>query len=529
MKKRGVFLGVLVLLAAACLCLLVVFGWAIWPRRAPLPVVKIILPPSGAQVTQNARVPILVQAEIAAGNLRRLSLYADAQLIGNLPTKAASLQALWSWTALMPGDHTLVAQAVSAKGETASTSVRVQVIESPDADGDGIPDEGDRCPEQKGSLETDGCPTASADDRDGDSIADSVDRCPDEYGVEAYDGCPFPSDRDGDGLADSADACPDEPGPVESGGCPSRVSGDRDGDGVGDLSDLCPEEGGTLDSGGCPPLASGDRDGDGILDDMDSCPDLAGDLEHDGCPYVTEEDRDGDGVADDADSCPDEPGSEALGGCPLHIPPPSERMAIPFCLRFPAICEALGTDSDTDGDGVGDRDDRCPEEYGLPAADGCPIMAGWRREAAGSRALLCMLLPEACGLDAGPEVNVTIDLAENLYTDRDWLAVWCYFSGEDGVWYRLPLEDPSLRRREPQIWYLGEHRSVTISIRQRSLLAVHAFCEALEAPFGEPQSLGQIVRIHSAGDWNGIPYMIWSEGSANRFMIIYTMRCSGCE
>lgn len=530
MKKRGLFLGIFILLLVGCFCLAVFLGWAALPPRATFPVVKILMPPDGLQVALNSTVPVLVQAQVENDRLRRVQLYADSQLIGNVPTRADTLQTLWKWNALTPGDHTLAAQAVSSHGATASTSIRLRVVEAADTDGDGLPDDVDRCPEQSGLFESEGCPTESANDSDGDTVPDDQDRCADEYGLSEHEGCPLPSDRDGDGLPDEEDSCPDAPGPAESGGCASLTGDDGDGDGISDSVDFCPEEGGTLDSSGCPPAIAGDRDGDGVSDDEDSCPDTAGDLEHDGCPYVTDADRDGDGVPDDTDGCPDDPGSETLGGCPFHLPPGMEHGLLPsFCIRFPALCESLIPDTDTDGDGVTDTEDRCPEEYGPPSADGCPILGAWRREAAGSRALLCAIVPAACGIDEGRAVSITIDLAENLYTDQDWLAVWCYFSGTDGVWYRLPLEDPSLRRREPQIWYLGDHRSVTIATHERSLLSVRAFCEALAVPFGEPQSLGQIVRIHGPSDWNGIPYMLWSEGASSRFMIIYTMRCSGCD
>jgi hypothetical protein len=529
MKKRAVWLSLLAVMAVCCVCALALGGAAMWPRQGVTPSVQILHPPSGTQIALNARVPVLVQAEVESGRLRRVQLYADAQLIGNLPSKADSLQALWNWTALSPGDHTLVAQAVSAEGKTSSASVRLQVVEAADRDGDGIPDEQDRCPEQTGSLEAEGCPTATSADRDGDGVADDQDRCPEEAGLVDESGCPRPADRDGDGLRDDADRCADEPGPVETEGCPTTTVDDRDGDGIRDGVDVCPDEGGTLDSGGCPPAVSGDRDGDGVSDERDSCPDLAGDEEHDGCPFVTEEDRDGDGIADDVDSCPDEPGGEALSGCPPHVPPGGMRGFVPICLWFPAICEAIEATIDTDGDGVVDIEDRCPEEYGPPASDGCPIRIGWHDRELWGALSLCRFNPAACGLDPGREVEITVELAENLYTDRDWLAVWCYFRGGEGDWYRLPLEGPSLRRRDPRVWYLGDHRSVTLSSFEHSLLSVRAFCQALEMPFGEPVSLGEIVRVYGISDWTRIPFIIWSEGAANRFMIIFTLSCDGCE
>ncbi len=59
-----------------------------------------------------------------------------------------------------------------------------------DRDGDGVPDSRDRCPDQPGPAELDGCP-----DRDGDGIPDVEDRCPDQPGPAKYDGCPPPPEQ----------------------------------------------------------------------------------------------------------------------------------------------------------------------------------------------------------------------------------------------------------------------------------------------------------------------------------------------
>lgn len=54
-----------------------------------------------------------------------------------------------------------------------------------DADGDGVPDIYDLCPDQKGTWGFSGCP-----DTDGDGIPDHIDECPDVYGSWKYKGCP---------------------------------------------------------------------------------------------------------------------------------------------------------------------------------------------------------------------------------------------------------------------------------------------------------------------------------------------------
>jgi outer membrane protein OmpA-like peptidoglycan-associated protein len=122
----------------------------------------------------------------------------------------------------------------------------------PDADGDGIPDDLDMCPneaeDKDGFEDEDGCPDP---DNDGDGILDVDDKCPDEPedmdGFEDEDGCPDP-DNDGDGILDVDDRCPNDPGPPENNGCPDP---DRDGDGVPDRIDNCPDEPGTAENQGC--------------------------------------------------------------------------------------------------------------------------------------------------------------------------------------------------------------------------------------------------------------------------------------
>ncbi len=67
-------------------------------------------------------------------------------------------------------------------------------------------------------------PTSSYSDADGDGLPDFADRCPDRAedhdGFEDDDGCPE-DDNDRDGVADDADECPDEPGDRANDGCPA--------------------------------------------------------------------------------------------------------------------------------------------------------------------------------------------------------------------------------------------------------------------------------------------------------------------
>ncbi len=100
-----------------------------------------------------------------------------------------------------------------------------------DADGDGIIDWLDRCPnepeDKDGFQDADGCPDL---DNDHDGIPDAIDKCPnqaeDKDGFQDADGCPDP-DNDGDGIPDALDKCPNQPetvnGKEDADGCPDTV------------------------------------------------------------------------------------------------------------------------------------------------------------------------------------------------------------------------------------------------------------------------------------------------------------------
>jgi outer membrane protein OmpA-like peptidoglycan-associated protein len=62
-------------------------------------------------------------------------------------------------------------------------------------------------------------------------------------------------------------------------------------------------------------------------------------------PPAPDLDSDGDGVPDKIDACPDKPGVANNAGCPL---------------------------TDSDGDGIPDSEDRCPQQAGTKDNDGCP-------------------------------------------------------------------------------------------------------------------------------------------------------------
>ena len=153
--------------------------------------------------------------------------------------------------------------------------------------------------------------TPKVGDRDGDGIPDNVDKCPDQpenfNGYQDEDGCPDDPDTDGDGIPDSKDQCVMEPedkdGYLDDDGCPDL---DNDADGIPDSIDKCPDKpedfDGFEDQDGCP---DPDNDQDGIPDKKDACPndpeDKDGFQDEDGCP---DPDNDNDGIPDKQDKCP---------------------------------------------------------------------------------------------------------------------------------------------------------------------------------------------------------------------------------
>jgi outer membrane protein OmpA-like peptidoglycan-associated protein len=154
-----------------------------------------------------------------------------------------------------------------------------------DADGDGVADRKDRCPNtpRGATVDAAGCPH----DTDGDGVFDGIDRCADTPRGARVDARGCPQDGDGDGVFDGLDQCANTPAgaTVDARGCPQ----DSDGDGVYDGLDQCANTptGCTVDAHGCPV----DSDGDGICDGLDQCPSTpaGATVDNKGCPVVVSE------------------------------------------------------------------------------------------------------------------------------------------------------------------------------------------------------------------------------------------------
>ena len=92
-------------------------------------------------------------------------------------------------------------------------------------------------------------------------------------------------------------------------------------------------------------------------------------------PRVGVRDTDGDGVPDVDDLCPDVPGPPERRGCPLFTDRDADGVSddIDRCPELPGPKENFGCPwPDRDGDSVADKDDRCPDEPGPVENQGCP-------------------------------------------------------------------------------------------------------------------------------------------------------------
>jgi len=118
-----------------------------------------------------------------------------------------------------------------------------------DSDGDGVPDDKDRCPgTPKGAkVDAQGCEL----DGDKDGVVDRIDKCPTTPPGRKVNAQGCELDGDGDGVVDALDKCPTTPPgrTVNAEGCEL----DSDGDGILDIADQCPNTpaGDRVDAKGC--------------------------------------------------------------------------------------------------------------------------------------------------------------------------------------------------------------------------------------------------------------------------------------
>ncbi len=113
-------------------------------------------------------------------------------------------------------------------------------------------------------------------------------------------------------------------------------------------------------------------------------------------------DTDGDGIYDKDDECPETPGLPEFNGCPDTDGDGIEDRK-DACPNTPGLAEFNGC-PDTDGDGIPDPQDACPTVAGLAALNGCPDADGDGITDA----------QDQCPNEAGPKANNGCP-----YKDRD--------------------------------------------------------------------------------------------------------------
>ena len=147
-----------------------------------------------------------------------------------------------------------------------------------DADGDGVADEQDGCPEDAAKSEPGQCGCGELDiDSDQDGVANCNDECPSNElkTVAGACGCSeSDDDADEDGTPDCIDECPNNPEKTEAGDCGCTAADtDSDEDGTADCVDGCPDDAGKTSPGICGCGESdADEDDDGTPDCNDGCP-----------------------------------------------------------------------------------------------------------------------------------------------------------------------------------------------------------------------------------------------------------------
>lgn len=217
-------------------------------------------------------------------------------------------------------------------------------------------------------------------DADGDGVRDTVDDCPNTPANTPVDaaGCEATgADADGDGVPDTADLCANSPAgaAVDVRGC-AAIQRDADNDGISDANDDCANTPTTVnvDENGCPVSEPGtpDDDEDGVPNDIDQCEETAAnaDVDANGCA-AAQLDSDNDTVNDADDDCPNTPDRTQVdtNGCPVTggggPPPPPPVNCGNGAIDAGEQCDDGNT---ANGDGCSSS---CQNETNGPTNDAC--------------------------------------------------------------------------------------------------------------------------------------------------------------
>lgn len=216
-----------------------------------------------------------------------------------------------------------------------------------DSDEDGIPDNQDKCPREYAPNTPDGCPVATVD-TDGDTVPDNQDVCPNEPGIPEWGGC---ADADSDGLTTQYDQCPTQAGPRENNGCPTPITPTPTPPQVTAVP--LPE----LPTTGPCVLATLSESRVNVRSGASTNDPAVGQLEPTGIYNVIGKTTAADGVWYQISSGWVAGFVVRTGG---------------DCSTVPDASQAATPIPDTDGDGLPDNTDACPQEAGLPENNGCP-------------------------------------------------------------------------------------------------------------------------------------------------------------
>ena len=264
-----------------------------------------------------------------------------------------------------------------------------------DSDGDTIANTEDNCPATSNADQANADSDASGDacdlDDDNDGLNDPDDNCPLVANADQADlngdgtGNLCDDDQDGDGSLDADDNCPlvanADQADLDLDGLGDLCDLDDDGDTIADGDDNCPLAANTdqadLDSDGDGDLCDLDDDGDTVADLDDACPTTAGDGA-DGCPTAT--DAGTDTTVDDAgtDTTVDDAGTDT--GADTTVTDTGADTTVTDTGADTTVDTGTdttvdtgtdttvdtGTDTDpgvvdSDGDGVPDSRDNCPQ------------------------------------------------------------------------------------------------------------------------------------------------------------------------
>lgn len=114
------------------------------------------------------------------------------------------------------------------------------------------------------------------------------------------------------------------------------------------------------------------------LDEYNYLQHMAGFVFHlgEGTPKVKEVDSDGDGIVDSKDECPEVAGIASMNGCPERKDSDNDGITddMDNCPQEKGTAANNGCPEpkDTDGDGIPDSEDNCPTIAGVAANKGCP-------------------------------------------------------------------------------------------------------------------------------------------------------------